>query len=752
MFKLFRLALLSSAASVAMLSAAAAESGPGLEAGVAGLPFKVDAEYTYSWAPAAVNAGSAHARGWTGAGQTVAIFDTGLASRHSEFSGRIVTGYDAIRGRVGVPSTDPGIHGTFVAGIVGAARNGRGMEGIAYDAKLMAIRIANSDGSITLSDAKLARGINYATPRSKTFNNSWNSASTIADLSKSSFSGWYANSLNAWRNAVNNNVIVVWAAGNEGKSQPGVFGALPSWYSELSRGWVVTVATDKTGAIASYSNRCGSAASWCLAAPGTSIISTYGSSGYGIGSGTSFAAPVVSGGAALLKQMWPSLTNADIRSILFTTANKSGIYANAAIYGQGLLDLDKATQPVGTVSVASGPTVQQKTGTKTSTATTSGAFGAAMSKSSHTVMVLDDYNRDYAASLSAFVAPQAAPYDMERGLFNLGAALTTVEVAAGTRFSFAADDLAYGDKLPRFALQLQSGANDHIALIHGVSSSQMFGGAEADVDAAAILPQASGVSSAFRNLAGPQATGMSWRTGVGDGVNLTLATLFGRVDDRPSDWAPVSPYAERSESESGVTVTAARLTAPLGPVQLGFESGLVMERNTLLGSASEGAMSLGDGATTGYIGLSAEAQVGWGVTLFGGFEMGRSTVQAVEGSMVSGMSDLTSTAFRLGATKSGVIEDGDRFAVALSQPLRVSAGTAFLDLPVSRDLDGNVYRSAASQTMAADGRELDLQLGYSRPLGENQSLSAAGMLRLEPDNIKDAAPEGIVMFGYKLAF
>lgn len=743
-----RLCLLSSASLLSFVWPVMADD---LDAETAGLPFKVDAEYNFSWAPGAVKAGAAYQRGWTGAGQTVAIFDTGLYAAHSEFSGRVVTGYDAIKGKVGVPPTDPGWHGTFVAGVIGASRNGAGMEGIAYDAKLMSVRIANTNGTITLSDSALAKGINYAALRAGVFNNSWNSSATTATVTKSAFTSAYGNSLTAWRNAVNNNnVIVVWAAGNEGKSNPGVFGALPTWYSDLTKGWIVAVATDQSGSIASYSNRCGGSAAWCLAAPGSSVISTYTNGGYAIASGTSFAAPVISGGALVLKQMWPFLKNGDITSIMFRTANKGGIYADQAVYGQGMLDLDNATKPVGTIAVATGSTVSRKSSLTTSSAMTSGAFGGAFTKSAQQVMVLDEYNRDYAVALSSLTAPLAMPYNIDKGLINLGSGLTTFEMSQGTRLALAMDSIE-PNRVPGFALQMQFGG-DTMFLAHGVNSSHLFNGIEADIDRTAMLAKGDALGSAYRNLAGTNATGMSLESGLGGGATLTLATLFGKQSDRPLDWAPVSPYAEQQTSESGVYVMASRLTAPVGPIRLGFESGIVMERDTLLGSASAGAMSLGDSANTAYAGVSAESSLGSGLSLFGGFEIGRTYVKSSSDSMVSGMSALSSTAFRLGAVQTGIVDENDRMVFALSQPLRVGSGTATLDLPQSRDVDGNVYRSLSSQSLAADGRELDVQLAYSSKLSEDETLTVSGMIRFEPDNIQGAIPENIVMFGYKLGF
>ena len=72
-----------------------------------------------------------------------------------------------------------------------------------------------------------------------------------------------------------------------------------------------------------------------------------GSHYYGGSVGTSFAAPLVSGSLALLKQLFPTVGNYELVNRLLVTANKTGIYADSSIYGQGLLDLNSATRPVG---------------------------------------------------------------------------------------------------------------------------------------------------------------------------------------------------------------------------------------------------------------------------------------------------------------------------------------------------------------------------------------------------------------------
>ena len=107
---------------------------------------------------------------------------------------------------------------------------------------------------------------------------------------------------------------------------------------------IVAVALDSNRIIADYSNRCGAAAStFCIAAPGQHYAPS-GPDGYVTVQGTSYAAPTVAGSLAILKQAFPSLGNDELVTRLFATANKTGIYEAASIYGQGLVDLDAATR------------------------------------------------------------------------------------------------------------------------------------------------------------------------------------------------------------------------------------------------------------------------------------------------------------------------------------------------------------------------------------------------------------------------
>ncbi len=166
-------------------------------------------------------------------------------------------------------------------------------------------------------------------------------------------------SINLYKNEISNlvtdneDLVIVIAAGNEGVSNP-VYPAYLAQDSVANGQMLAVAAYDSTiDDIAGFSNRCGNVQYYCLMAPGVDIYSTYNDGDYVISSGTSMAAPVVSGAAAVLKSAWPSLTGAEIVQILLTTADVINGYSGTnTTTGHGLLNLYAAVQQQGTSTTA----------------------------------------------------------------------------------------------------------------------------------------------------------------------------------------------------------------------------------------------------------------------------------------------------------------------------------------------------------------------------------------------------------------
>ena len=162
--------------------------------------------------------------------------------------------------------------------------------------------------------------------------------------------------------------ILVYAAGNEGAPWSGLGADLPYWIPALRGHSLSVAATDpETGAIAAYSNRCGPlppdwdsarlGPHYCLAAPGAVRALTPDPTSPGNGyvavdvTGTSFAAPVVSGALALLMEHFRGTRgNTEVVKRMLDTADRSGRYADLETYGAGHLDIEAALSPVGALS------------------------------------------------------------------------------------------------------------------------------------------------------------------------------------------------------------------------------------------------------------------------------------------------------------------------------------------------------------------------------------------------------------------
>ena len=383
-----------------------------------------------------VNADKAYARGWTGKGVTVAVADTGYAINSTDLKGQVI----ATRDYTGTGINDTNGHGTFVLGEIVALRNNVGTQGIAYDSKAIVIKIG-SGSSVNLSAA--SQGLAWAADQGAVVgnvsaNSNYDSTFTknLVSVGKGVYrstdtrynysSGQYYNLQDPaeWKAVTDRGMIVVNAAGNQGlavAANPGYFATVTDASGNLLLGgrMLIVGAADERGTPYSWSNKAGSicqnyitATSSCadkykvsdfyLLAPGktqstglnNNVTSMY---------GTSMAAPIVTGGVALVSQMWPYMKGENVVRLLTTTANKNLPNYDPSTHGQGMLDLDRATQPVGAVGI---PTSGRTTSAvNTATLNTSGGTGSALSSLKSTgalsnVMIVDEFSRDFYVNLS----------------------------------------------------------------------------------------------------------------------------------------------------------------------------------------------------------------------------------------------------------------------------------------------------------------------------------------------------------------
>ncbi len=340
----------------------------------------------------------------TGTNIKVAVADTGVnsaeASTGTQISVDATNSYDYVNNTSGATTDDNG-HGTHVAGIIAAPKNSSGMHGIAYNSTILNLKVINAAGSVTATDAEIGNSASRAYDAgAMIINNSWGSTTAITSVTAAQLNASIPDSISGYKTYVANGGVVVWAAGNSGLTQVSYQAGLPYRISGLEAGWLAVISVDMNGNETAYTNRCGVAAEWCITAPGggdnqttEGIYSMYNDGSYKRLSGTSMAAPMVSGALAALKSMFPNLSYQQVRDRLLTTANRTGQYATSSIFGQGLMDLDAASSPVGGLSL---PTSKSDRGSVASYAGTKLTLseGALLNrlKSSY-VLALDNYQR-----------------------------------------------------------------------------------------------------------------------------------------------------------------------------------------------------------------------------------------------------------------------------------------------------------------------------------------------------------------------
>lgn len=260
-----------------------------------------------------------------GSGMTVAVIDTGVAANHPDLAGQVLPGKDYIDAAQDGRS-DPRGHGTHVAGTIAALTgNGIGVGSIAPGAKILPVRVLDADGKGYVSN--IAAGIIWA-------------ADNGADVINLSLGGPTQTTIEeaAVNYATSKGVIVVAAAGNSGNTGNPVM--YPAAYSNA----IAVSATDRNDNTTPWSEF---GPQVDISAPGESILSTY-PAGYTYMSGTSMATPHVAAAAAAVKASNPSLTGAQVRSALESTADDMGAPGRDDQFGMGFLDIAGALSAVGT--------------------------------------------------------------------------------------------------------------------------------------------------------------------------------------------------------------------------------------------------------------------------------------------------------------------------------------------------------------------------------------------------------------------
>lgn len=686
-------------------------------------------EYFQSGGLALINASSAYARGAQGEGVTVGVIDTGINPDLSEFSGKLDGGFDYFLDSATM--SDPEGHGSEVSSIIAAKKNGSGMHGVAPKANIRMYKIASSSGNLSGAafskalDAVLADGVPIVNlSLSYGAENFRNIDDTVASYSEKLV------------NIESNGTLVVASTGNSGESNPhfpalvpyvspahlndgtytyaasGYTGNFDEDWSSAADGFLAVVSVHRDGDFSKFSNACGVAANWCLAAPGALLEATGKDGELTTVNGTSYAAPHVAGAAAVLKELFPSLTHNQIAQILLETADKSGIYADSSLYGQGLLDLEAATQPLGDLEAA---------GINLSNSSFNGGSvvgGNVTAQLAATAIVGQDrFNRTYSAHMNvttAALAPRIADH-----------------------FSYAHDEYRLENVASDLKLGIVSSQVDEQKQLPDLA---LMGGTKGSLQWYAAEGNALGWLRAWQQEGGRTKGLAALERMAAEGFANPYMNVF---DEDARAFGMTLPFGQSSALEltsyqrDGVVAGAMGYQYQNKGAGFNIEMGTMAEDAAFLGASGTGAFGVG-GAATSWFGVKGFYALNKTWRLQSAVWYGRTQVTKAAGSAWLDDFNLTSRAASAGFTGQSVWQAGDRLNLLYKRPLHVVHGQAQTSLVASGGAPLSLDFSATTPAHM-------LQAVYTQPLSNKANIGFAAWQQVNVAHTKGAHETGVMV-------
>lgn len=645
------------------------------------------------------DAAVAYEAGATGAGVKIGIVDYGTISPEiGPFVGRVDP---ASRDLVGSGREQSHFHGPAVASVAAANRDGVFMHGVAFQASILGYNVAAASctiGNCTTHFPAMIEAIDLAVAN----------GARVINFSAGPGVNWQPEQYYAaMQRAAEAGVVLVFAAGNNGGGQP-IPHVLEVERRLASFGNVLIVgAHDQGRQMASFSDRGGDSAAY-IAALGVNVpLFDHLGGTQTTFFGTSFSAPAVAGAVALVAGAFPHLTAREIVQILLTSADDAGAPGRDPVFGNGILNIGRAFQPLGATSIAGGG--------QPVSLFANGALSAPMGDArpgEARVTILDGFARAFTIDLATTVAGRHATEPLLEGA--LGGYSTVAAEAGPMAVTLTALRGASGPERVRMAaLGLTEAETRRAKAIAGTIVNRIAPGT------AVALGFSESGSMVRRRLAGEggppflaardpaarlgfherPATSFGLRQALGP-VAVTVTSERGEV----ADWRDAGParpgygiasiVAERRQGGARFWVGASRLD----------------EESSLLGARFADAFRSG-GARTLFLDAGADVSLGRGWSLSGSYRRGETRVEGTGALVERGR--LNSDAFALDIAKAGLLSSGDALAFRLAQPLRVRSGGFDLNLPVSYDHgDGSVAYAPGFLNLAPAGRERVWELAY----------------------------------------
>ena len=692
-------------------------------------------------------------------GFKIGLVDTGVVAGNAELVGRVSSASScaAVTFKCSNGVTDDNGHGTATAAIAaGSTVTGGWMSGVAPRATIIEEKVLNAQGSGY--DADVANGIVKAV----------DAGALVVNLSLTYTPT--AKVVSAINYAASKGAIVVFAGGNSAVPLNG--GANSTGYSAAALNRLVFVGSvNSNNQLSSFSNTPGtggaiagsvkdSYASLWLMAPGERIVAPgiqYGANAYAYWTGTSMAAPMVTGALALLETTWPVLVrNGTATQIMFQTATNLGAAGIDTTYGNGLLDVGRAFQPIGTLNVTTANGKSMAVSQLSTSVLTGGALGSLSNLSAQlsNYTSFDSYQRNYIVNLSGLIAKQsttgsaaattAKPPTVStyKSPFADGDSYTFGFVnqdssepdalSEGPRNTYVEATDSLGNAPPAWYVTYQSGSDMTLTVGRGLSGASAFSGAfwGSGSDEAAQT-DALGISGTFLNFA-QGGSFMAYGGSIASGTTIAFAASDTLAFEGQGTDALDSAGSDALYQPSAAALSMGFNTRLNGWWSAGLSVAALDEQDGLLGTTydSSGPLGFGDQHRSVAVDATTSFKLTDNIDLLFDAMFAYTDGASVSEGLISEVSPITARAFGASISDKNVFRGGDRLTFGVKKPLRALSGTASL-ATTAVDADGYATTSTTKESLTPSGDETDLSLHYATALG--LGLDFDGMLEYSND-------------------
>ena len=770
-------------------------------------------EYQGQWGLDVVNASAAYARGATGLGVTIGITDSGLDNTHTEISLGRLSGDSDLSYSNYTPNTRQQRHGTMVASVAAGKQEKTDtspMHGVAFEANVLFIAIqlaepdpdydpvdiGTDDGSGTVTDAPDFTGIdNFFSSLFEIYNqydvdivnNSYGYSGNIIDYTEAQVRYAFPKTIAEMSQIGtpdSQKTIYVWAAGNAGGyadqgvdfSSPELLPGMAHYIPEIQGHSIAVASVDENGSISSFSSRCGVAQDYCISAPGGRITAAYPTSTsdtgiyigntnddnynsciqdnscFAVTSGTSFAAPFVSGGLAVIADYFEGqLGSKEIVDRLFSTANKEGVYSDKAIYGQGLMDLGAATAPVGQVSAMLTGTLSgaMVPALFTGIQLTSPSFGDAVSNgvANQTIIFFDELDAPFRGAVDNLTTDyrnQIVNLDGYEHMYQSTPQIIDSQDNVLEMSNYKNQNLSYGLINSMHLLEAQQDSNQFFTYLnkgnnsfvsHGINGSWALGIFQ-DKDLRYKSQLRSQFSNPWLNFS---AGGTSFGSVYKFQHNLDVAFLISSGRNR---FQANEVFGESNSS------TVAMIELQPKNYMPSIQFGILKENDANLGLSGSGAFNGNSGQMTSFVGISDSINL-FGGKFFSSLYIGNSPGTSNNEGMINSITDIQSSAFGMGFLKQSIFNSGDELLLSIDQPMRTESGEMNLRVPVYRTTERNVLFNSFGFTLRPSGREVHSKARYMSSY-KNIGLSLTLGYKSDPYHIKSLEDYWYTALGFSI--